>query len=84
MNQPENLHLINALPVGELAAAIDQWLAARNAHEMEPSDESEYNYNATYYSLGEAFAEHYPEAAAKMPDAFDWYRRGLIAPEEDE
>jgi len=39
-------------------------------------------YNATYFGLGVAFNELYPEASG-TPDAFQWYRRGLIAPEEE-
>lgn len=30
MNQPENLHIINACSVPELFTAIDNWLAARD------------------------------------------------------
>lgn len=72
---------VNLVP--RLEASIDRWLAARNVYKMQPSDENQHNYNATYFALGEAFAQRYPEAAANMPSAFDWYRRGLIAPEDD-
>jgi len=83
MNQPENLHIIDARPVPELATAIDRWLAARNAYKMQRSDGSEYSYNARYFDLGAAFVERYPEAADTR-GAFEWFRRGLIAPETDE
>ena len=83
-HRPEyaNLHIINARPVAELATAIDRWLAARDAYKLKRSDKSEYDYNATYFALGEAFAERYPEAA-DTAGAFEWYRRGLIAPEDE-
>ena len=68
--------------VPNLGTAIDRWLSARNAYKMEPSDESQNEYNATYFTLGVAWRERYPEAAT-TPEAFQWYRRGLIAPEDD-
>lgn len=82
MNQPENSHIICVRPVPELASAIDQWLAARDQYKMQPSDESEYDYNATLFDLGAVFGERYLEAA-NTPEAFQWYRLGLIAPEEE-
>ena len=82
MKQPENLHVINARPVPELATAIADWLAARVEYKKQRRDETESEYNATYFALGTAWAERYPEAA-DTPGAFEWYRRGLIAPEED-
>lgn len=66
-----------------LPEAIDQWLAARDAYKMERSGENEDEYNATYFDLGAAFCERYPEAT-NTPGAFEWYRRGLIAPGGDE
>lgn len=83
MNQPENLHIINENSAPELATAIDRWLTARHEYKAHRSDESELKYNATYFALGAAFAERYPEAP-DMPDAFTWYQRGLIAPETNE
>jgi hypothetical protein len=68
--------------VPSLEAAIDRWLAARDAFKSQPSDENRNEYNATYFVLGVAFNERYPEGAA-TPEAFQWYRRGLIAPEEE-
>ena len=49
---------------------------------MQPSDESPRDYEATLYDLGFAWGERYPDDA-DTPEAFQWYRRGLIAPEED-
>lgn len=69
--------------VPNLETAIDHWLAARGEYKKEASDANQHAYNATYFALGEAFAERYPEAA-HMPEAFEWFRRGLIAPEEDQ
>jgi hypothetical protein len=68
--------------VPTLEEAIDHWLAARDKFKMEPSDESQRDYEATLYDLGAAWGERYPEDA-DSPEAFQWYRRGLIAPEED-
>jgi hypothetical protein len=68
--------------VPTLEAAIDRWLSARAEFKAHRSDETELNYNATYFALGTEFTERYPEAA-ETPGAFEWYRRGLIAPEED-
>ena len=82
MNQPKNLHIMNARPVPELATAIDNWLAARDQFKIEPTDEYHHEYDATYFDLSEAWLERYPDAAY-TPEAFDWYRRGLIAPEEE-
>jgi len=66
-----------------LENAIDQWLAARDNLKVQPTDGNVHNYNATLYDLGAAWAERYPDYA-KTQEAFDWYLRGLIAPEDDE
>jgi hypothetical protein len=68
--------------VPSLEAAIDRWLAARDKFKMQPSDERQNEYNATLYDLGAAWGEHYPEGT-DTPEAFQWYRLGLIAPEEE-
>lgn len=81
MNQPKNLQLDVRL-VPDLATAIDHWLVARDVFKMQPSDENQNEYNATYFDLGTAFGKRYPEDA-NTPGAFEWYRRGLIAPEEE-
>jgi len=83
MKQPENLHIINGRPVPDLATATDQWLVARDSYKSQRSDESEYAYNLTWFELGAAFAERYPEAADTL-GALERFRRGLIAPETDE
>lgn len=62
MNHTANLQLDVRLVPG-LEKAIDQWLAARDAFKTQPSDESEYDYNATLYDLGAAWVERYPEDA---------------------
>lgn len=80
MEQPENLHM-NAQPAAALATAIDRWLEARGEYKKQSSAESEYRYNETYFSLGAAWTERYPDAA-NSPGAFEWFRRGLIAPEQ--
>ena len=81
MKSNGNLQLdVQLIP--SLEAATDQWLAARDKFKMEPSDESQRDYEATLYDLGAAWGERYPEDA-DSPEAFQWYRRGLIAPEED-
>jgi len=82
MQQPENLHIINERPVPELATAIDQWLAARDQFKTEPSDENLSDYDATLHDLGAAWNERYPDYADTL-EAFQWYRLGLIAPEEE-
>jgi hypothetical protein len=82
MNQPDNLHIINELRVPELATAIDQWLAARDQFKIEPSDENLSDYDATLHDLGAAWNERYPDDA-DTPEAFQWYRLGLIAPEDE-
>jgi len=81
MEIPENL-ILDVRQVPSLEAAIDLWLAARNAFKSQPTDENQNEYNATYFRLGVAFNERYPEAT-KTPGAFEWYRRGVIAPEEE-
>ena len=81
MNRDENL-ILDVRQVPSLEAAIDRWLAARDAFKSQPTDENRNEYNATYFRLGVAFKARYPEAM-NTPDAFEWYRRGLIAPEEE-
>jgi hypothetical protein len=68
--------------VPRLEAATDQWLAARDKFKMEPSDEYQSDYEVTLNDLGAAWGERYPEAT-DTPDAFEWYRRGLIAAEDE-
>jgi hypothetical protein len=55
---------------------------ARDQFKIEPSDENLSDYDATLHDLGAAFGERYPEDA-DTPGAFEWYRLGLIAPEEE-
>lgn len=81
MESRQNLTL-DVRQVPSLEAAIDLWLAARDAFKSQPTDENRNEYNATYFALGVAFNERYPEASG-TPDAFQWYRLGLIAPEEE-
>jgi hypothetical protein len=81
MNRNGNL-ILDVRQVPSLEAAIDQWLAARDNFKMLSTDEALHEYNATYFALGVVFKARYPEAA-DTPEAFDWYRRGLIAPEEE-
>lgn len=50
---------------------------------MQPSDESEYDYNAKYFDLGAAFAERHPDAA-DTPGGLGWHLRGVIGFEKDE
>jgi hypothetical protein len=68
--------------VPSLEAAIDQWLAARDIFKMQSTDENRREYNSTLHDLGTAWGERYPEDA-DTPGAFEWYRRGLIALEEE-
>jgi hypothetical protein len=82
MKQPDNLH-VDACPVPDLTIAIDRWLAARANFKMQSTDEARHEYNSTYFALGVAFNVRYPEGVA-TPGAFQWYRRGIIAPEEEE
>jgi hypothetical protein len=49
---------------------------------MQPSDENQHDYEATLNDLGVARGERYPEAT-DTPGAFEWFRRGLIAPEAE-
>jgi len=82
MKQPDNLH-VDACPVPDLAIAIDQWLAARDNFKMQSTDETRHDYEATLWNLGAAWKGRYPEGT-DTPEAFHWFRRGLIAPEEDQ
>jgi hypothetical protein len=68
--------------VPSLETAIDHLLAARDSFKMQPSDVSQRDYEATLFDLGAAWGERYPEVA-DTPEAFQWYRRGLIAPEDE-
>ena len=81
MNRTGNL-ILDVRMVPSLETAIDQWLAARDQFKIEPSDENLSDYNATLHDLGAALGERYPEDA-DTPGAFEWYRLGLIAPEEE-
>ena len=81
MNRTANLQL-DVRQVPSLETAIDHWLAARDQFKIEPNDENLSDYNATLSDLGAAWGERYPEDA-DTPGAFEWYRLGLIAPEED-
>lgn len=81
MTQPQNPHL-DARLVPSLENAIDRWLAARCEYKKYASVESEYRYNETYFALGAAWTERYPEVA-KVSGAFERFRRGLISPEEE-
>jgi hypothetical protein len=82
MNCAENPQLDVRL-VPSLENAIDRWLAARKNAKMVPCDQNEQAYNATWFALGEAWAEWYSEAT-DAPGAFERFRRGLISPEADE
>ena len=46
---PETPH-VAVNPIPPLDTAIDQWLAACDSYKLLPSDESECNYNATYFA----------------------------------
>jgi hypothetical protein len=65
-----------------LGKAISQWLDARDSFKIQPSDVSQREYEATLNNLGVVWGELYPEGA-DTPGAFEWYRRGLIAPDAD-
>ena len=81
MNRTANLQL-DVRSVPSLEEAIDQWLAARDNFKMQSTGENRHEYNASLFDLGAAWGERYPEDA-DTPRAFEWYRRGLIAPEEE-
>jgi hypothetical protein len=68
--------------VPSLEGAIDRWLAARDVFKMQPNEENQHEYNAALYDLGAAWGERYSEDA-DMPEAFERFRRNLIAPEEE-
>jgi hypothetical protein len=81
MNRERNLILdIRKLP--SLEDAIDRWLSVRDNFRVRPSDENQHEYEASLHDLAAAWGERYPEGNDK-PGAFEWYRRGLIAPEEE-
>lgn len=65
----------------DLESAIDNWLVARGEYKKQASDKNQHAYNATYFALGEAFAEQYPEVA-NVPGGFERFHRCLIAPDE--
>lgn len=81
MNRKGNL-ILDVRQVPSLEVAIDNWLGARDRFKMQSTDEDRHDYNASLFDLGAAWGEHYPEDA-DVPGAFEWYRRGLIAPEEE-
>lgn len=81
MKSDSNLQFdVRLLPI--LGEAIDRWLAARDKAIAVTSSENQHAYNATLFELGAAWAERYPDSA-NTPEAFEWYRRGLIGAEED-
>ena len=82
MESNKNLNL-NVRLMPNLETAIDRWLAARRDYKKQANDRNQHSYNAAYFVLGEEWVERYPEAA-DVPGAFEWFRRGLIAPEIDE
>lgn len=82
MKQPENLKL-DAQQMPPLATAIDHWLAARHDYKKQASDKNQHAYNETYFVLGAAWAERFPDSA-NLPGMFESFRRGLISPEADE
>jgi hypothetical protein len=65
-----------------LENAIEQWLTARDNLKVHPTDGNLHDYNATLYDLGAAWVERYPDDS-NTAEAFEWYRRGLIAPEDE-
>ena len=71
---------IDVRSVPPLEEAIDQWLAARDVFKLEPSDESQHEYNATLYDPEAEWRRWFPQHA-NTPGAFERYRRGLIAAE---
>jgi len=81
MNGEANLTLdVRVVPT--LECAIDQWLAARGVFKTKSTDETCHEYNSALYDLAAAWAERYTKDT-DMPGAFEWYRRGLIAPDEE-
>jgi hypothetical protein len=81
MAKPENLQ-IDVRHVPDLATAIDNWLGARDKFRIDSSEECQREYNTTLYDLGAAWNERYSQEADTLR-AFDWFRLGLIAPEEE-
>jgi hypothetical protein len=81
INRPTNLHL-DARQVPSSAAAIDHWLAARDKFKIEPNGEGQSDYETTPNDLRVAWANGTSEDA-DTPEAFEWYRHGLIASEEE-
>jgi hypothetical protein len=75
--------ILDVRQVPSLESAIAQWLAARDNFKIQSTDEARHDYEATLWNLGAAWKERYPDAADTQ-GAFEWYRRGLIAPEEDQ
>ena len=68
--------------VPDLAIAINRWLAARGEYKKQANDESQNAYNATYYALGEVWAQQNPHSA-NIPGEFERFRSRLISPEEN-
>jgi hypothetical protein len=81
MNRTANLQL-DVRQVPSLGTAIEKWLAARHNFIEQSTDENRHEYNGTLNDLGVAWGERYPEDA-DTPEAFEWCRLGLIAPEEE-
>ena len=81
MEKPENLQIDVGL-VPDLATAIDNWLGARDKFRIDSSEECQREYNTTLYDLGAAWSERYSEEEDTLR-AFDWFKLGLIAPEEE-
>jgi hypothetical protein len=80
MEQPEHLH-IDVRPLPSLEGAIDRWLAARKT--PKPLRPTKISTSTTRpCSPWSGVAERFTEAA-DTPGAFEWFRRGLIAPEEE-
>ena len=67
------------LHCASLHEAIDHW---RDNFKMQPSKENQHEYSGSLYDLGATWGERYPNDR-DTPGAFQWYRRGLIAPEEE-
>jgi hypothetical protein len=65
-----------------LESSIHRWLTARATYKAQSSVEQQHEYTATLFDLGAAWGEHYPDAV-DTPGAFELYRHGLIAPEEE-
>lgn len=82
MTHPENLHIV-VQPIPDLTTAIANWLAARSEFKKQANDKTAFDYNATWFALGAAWAVLYPDAA-NSPGAFERFQRGLIASNKNE